>query len=160
MDDFGSKLHLLHTASERMHLARLQNHWSVGTHRWNNDDATLIQRLHVESTLYRPCLNGVCFLGGCRRIYQCIAKTLIRLCNFVGWSWTLLFAYSKYSKIWTLYFTLVFAYMLLFYELFLVLLSGMANSVDSDQTAPPVAVWFRSTLLFDPFCQEFWCTKF
>ena len=39
------------------------------------------------------------------------------------------------------------------------ILSGMANSVDLDQTAPEGAVWAGSALFKYAFCPQFWCTK-
>ena len=47
-----------------------------------------------------------------------------------------------------------------FVQLFLKMISGMANSVDPDQTAPSGAVWSGLHCLHMPFCQKLWCTKF
>ena len=53
--------------------------------------------------------------------------------------------YGKYPKIQTLY-SILFAYILLFMQLFLKILSEMANSEDPDQTAPSGAIRSGSAL--------------
>ena len=54
--------------------------------------------------------------------------------------------YGKCSKISNTLFHIFLAYILLFMLLFLKVLHGMANIVDSDQTAPWGAVWSVSAL--------------
>ena len=71
--------------------------------------------------------------------------------------------YSKCPKYPTLYSILFWLKFCFFMGLFLKNLSGMANSVDPDQTAPSGAFWSGSTLFAYhdmPFCQNIWCTKF
>ena len=55
--------------------------------------------------------------------------------------------YGKCPKIPNTLFHFILAKILLFMQLFLKVLSGMANSVDPDQTAPSGAVWSGSALL-------------
>ena len=58
-------------------------------------------------------------------------------------------------KIRTLY-TILFLHNFFFYAVVSKILSGMANSVDPDQTAPDLGLH----CLHMPFCWELWCTKF
>ena len=54
--------------------------------------------------------------------------------------------YGKCPKISNTLFSTILAWIMLLMHLFLKILSGMANSVDPDQTAPSGAVWSGSAL--------------
>ena len=60
-------------------------------------------------------------------------------------------SYSKCPKISDTLFHIILAYILLFMQLFLKILSGMANSVDPDQTAPSLFAYviLSDTLVFE-----------
>ena len=66
----------------------------------------------------------------------------------------------KVLKFLTLYSILFWSKFLLLMQLFLKLLSGMANSIDPDQTTPSGAIWSGLHCLHMPFCQKFWNAKF
>ena len=68
---------------------------------------------------------------------------------------------SKCPEILNIYYGLNFVVVFFFMQLFLKVLSGMANNEDPDQTA---VLQEQSDLglhyLHMPFCQEDWCMKF
>ena len=68
--------------------------------------------------------------------------------------------YGKCSKISNTLFHTFFGQKFTFMQLFLKIPSGMANSIDPDQTAPSGAVWSGSALFAYALCQKPLCTKF
>ena len=61
-------------------------------------------------------------------------------------------------KFQTLY-SILFCLNFVFIQLFLKILSGVANSADPDQTAPSGAVWSGSALFACAICQKLWCMQ-